>query len=202
MPDQTQEQAEKTEKENYGYVERVSLAWTVDTPAKLASDANAASIEFYKEYGQWARHYSTVRMTIATFFITASFALLHLRWEKPDWLVALVALIVAAIGAFFFVLFTRSTFKRLRDQIGIVNEIRRAHGKDKEDIAKKYQWKWALDGLPAAVVFVVVFVFVLAFWLTRDHPAGTSVEVRVPLALPPGTSRPANVDVPIKVSFP
>lgn len=35
----------------------------------------------FQDAGEWARHYSTVRMTIATFVITSCVAILALKWD-------------------------------------------------------------------------------------------------------------------------
>ena len=43
------------------------------------TDIQNHMFEIYKDFEDWARHYSTVRMTVATFFITAAFTVLHLR---------------------------------------------------------------------------------------------------------------------------
>ena len=72
----------------------------------------------YQEAGQWARHYSTVRMTVGTFVITVCATILALkgRGGQADQIAVAVTLLWLAGQAIFFI-FTAQTFDRLNSQL-------------------------------------------------------------------------------------
>ena len=128
------------------------------------TDAERTLLEFYRELGQWARHYSAVRMILGIFFITMSFALLQLRWDNPHWLVALASVFVFAFGAYFFSFFTRSAFKRMNDQIQIAQDLRRRSGLAVHERPPRALLT-AGDGLLPVLLFGAVFLLVVFLWV-------------------------------------
>jgi hypothetical protein len=133
---------------------------------QMSESAERVLLEFYKEFGQWARHYSAVRMTVGTFFLTASFALLHLQWGNPHWLIGIVALVVFILGAYFFSFFSMSTFKRMNDQITIANDLRTRCGLP-VNLRDPYDFWKGKDGLLPILLFGAAFLIVIALWLLR-----------------------------------
>ena len=71
----------------------------------------------YKDHGDWARHYSTVRMTVGTFFVTASTALIYARWGNPSSSLIAITASLFGIGVLVFGYFTYLTFDRMKAQL-------------------------------------------------------------------------------------
>ena len=69
-----------------------------------------------KDFGDWARHYSTVRLTLGTFFMTAGFVILSLWKEERSYDVAIWTLGLVVFGAFLFSIFTYLTYRRMNQQ--------------------------------------------------------------------------------------
>ncbi|MGI9087482.1 MAG: hypothetical protein ACR2HH_07060 [Chthoniobacterales bacterium] len=70
----------------------------------------------YQENGNWARHYSTVRMTVTTFLIPVSLGVLAFKWTPPTHPpINFLALsdVVWMAAVFLFVLFTRLTYEEM-----------------------------------------------------------------------------------------
>ena len=127
--------------------------------------------EYYGDHGQWARHYSTVRMTLGTFFVTASFGLLQLRWEKPETNVAIVAALICLFGIIVFLLFSRASFNSMNEQLRIVNAHRTASGLPTVGL---YRW-YTPSGLPLALAFVLLFAYVDYNWVTAPSLASNHI---------------------------
>jgi hypothetical protein len=67
----------------------------------------------YQENGSWARHYSTVRMTVATFLVPVSIGILAFNWKPPlHPPISFVALsgVLWSIAVVLFLTFTRLTY--------------------------------------------------------------------------------------------
>jgi hypothetical protein len=70
----------------------------------------------YQENGNWARHYSTVRMSVSTFLIPVSLGVASFRWQPPaPPPISLLALsgVVWCSAVVLFVLFTRLTYQEM-----------------------------------------------------------------------------------------
>lgn len=70
----------------------------------------------FQEAGNWARHYSTVRMTVLTFTLTTCAALLAWKWQadlRPIWQISGLWL----LGVLTFWTFTYHTYDRLGSQM-------------------------------------------------------------------------------------
>ena len=78
--------------------------------AKKVPDFEAALV-LLQEASEWARHYSTVRMTVTTFLITLSAGILTFRWGSFPF--AVLAFVVWVVAAFFFYMFTGPEWKEL-----------------------------------------------------------------------------------------
>ena len=159
-------------------------------------------MEFYKSFGEWARHYSAVRMTVGTFFITVAFTILHLRWDKPDLLLAWSAFGVCLIGFLAFVYFSYVTFKRMSDQMRVVNAFLEANGET--PTRASYESIWQFSGLPIALIFLLVFGVIDYCWyqgiLTSKSTSEQGSEVKVPIVFQSGSSS-AKLEVPITVKI-
>lgn len=133
-----------------------------DEGSATGLDKNSAiKLEFYKDRGQWARHYSTVRLTLGTFFVTLSVGILHFRWNTPELKVGIGAFIICALGAFLFSAFSKATFDEMKGQMEIVNFLQPDAGID----LNKYDWKKRFIGLPIAIIFLVLFAIVDGWWV-------------------------------------
>ena len=92
------------------------------------ADTRAVLLQEYSDRGQWARHYSAVRMTLGTFFITAATGVITLRWDSPQLAIAVFAGVVFLIGVFLFVVFSHWTFREMNGQFKIVDSYRQKLG--------------------------------------------------------------------------
>ena len=143
------------------------------------NDATKGMItEQYRELGNWARHYSVVRMTIGTFFVTTSFALVNFRWERPDPLLAVFIFLFFATGCAIFLWFSHLTFARMRKQIELLNIYRRAvipadsKGAVSEPLkhqmrplsTSRYKLWSTFDGGWIAVIVTLLFAVFLLIW--------------------------------------
>lgn len=74
----------------------------------------------FQEAGQWARHFSTVRMTVATFTITSCTAIIALAAKKDGLVtasnVAAPVAVLWALGLCVFWIFTIQTYRKLYQQ--------------------------------------------------------------------------------------
>jgi len=85
----------------------------------LQSAANDNRKLHYQEAGQWARHYSIVRMTIATFAVTACATLIGLKWDElaSNEYVWNAPICLWLFASLIFMAFTYQTFDRLNSQM-------------------------------------------------------------------------------------
>lgn len=85
----------------------------------LQSAANDNRKLHYQEAGQWARHYSTVRMTIGTFSVTACATIIGLKWNElaSNEYVWNGPICLWLLSALIFMAFTYQTFDRLNSQM-------------------------------------------------------------------------------------
>jgi hypothetical protein len=164
--------------------------WNVNKETLLAQ---------YKDLGDWARRYSTVRMTVATFFVTVAFAILQFHWDKPDGLVAISAFLVISIGFTAFLLFSDATFKRMNDQLIIVEMFRNAvapsttetltgaerphPATEPESMFPTKSFIWEKSGLPLALGFLTLFGLVDVVWYCRGTTDAAVVKVPVTLEI-------------------
>ncbi|MGH7938559.1 MAG: hypothetical protein ACRD5Z_02205, partial [Bryobacteraceae bacterium] len=78
-------------------------------PPDMAQNCRAR----YQENGSWARHYSTVRVTVATFLVPVSLGILAFSWKPPQHppliFVALSG-VMWSIAVILFLSFTRQTY--------------------------------------------------------------------------------------------
>ena len=70
----------------------------------------------FSDAGGWAVHFSIVRMTVSTFFITAAWGLVSIKWNEYSRPLALAALCIWGLAGFFLFIFTRATRERSTKQ--------------------------------------------------------------------------------------
>lgn len=96
------------------------------TPASSTAarddDTKRALLAEYGEHGAWARHFSGVRMTLGTFFLTASIGIMYQRWDNFDPKTATLAGMALIIGIVLFVYFSWLTFKYVNRQRAIAED--------------------------------------------------------------------------------
>jgi hypothetical protein len=73
----------------------------------------------YDDAGEWSRHYSNVRMTVATFVITSCVAIIALKADKPgsSYLVGNGVCLLWLLGLVVFYAFTFLTYKQRNRQL-------------------------------------------------------------------------------------
>lgn len=177
------------------------LQWP-DTPEdKKGTDIRAVLLQEYADHGSWARHYSTVRMTVGTFFVTAAIGLVTLRWDNPEWAIAGAAFVVFLIGFVLFGMFTSLTFERMNSQFEIVNSYRDKLKAGHSAIAPVGMW--SKTGLPIAVALIVAFVLFDGWWLRYSKQSKAQASrITIPMKVTVGQQPEVTVNVPIRVSVP
>jgi hypothetical protein len=145
----------------------------------------------FQDAGEWARHYSTVRMTVATFVITSCVAILALKWDASpetgapppngpalgelnqadhtiDAHVVNSVAILWLLGIGIFHAFTYYTFDRLNSQLK-----HRAKLLTDDETADRIPTHPAMDHASWAIA-VLSFFFAYFIWTSADdaiHPA-------------------------------
>ena len=113
-------------------------------------DFEAATI-LLQDASEWARHYSTVRMTVTTFLISLSAAILTFRVGSPEFMRLSIAVWLVAVA--FFVLFTIPEWRAL-DRAEENRTIIRGGSYQK----KTWRGRWKDDwGLHALIVLSALF---------------------------------------------
>ena len=92
---------------------RIGPLEKIPAPLELEATLQENRRTRYEETGEWARHYSTVRLTVTTFLASMSIGILSFKWDPPaqpaQTFVDLAGLVwIAAL--FLFVLFTSYTY--------------------------------------------------------------------------------------------
>jgi len=184
------------------------LAWPVPQPDPTRAntkeaDTRSVLLQEYSDHGNWARHYSAVRMTLGTFFLTAATGMITLRWDKPQPAVAVVAGAVLGIGVFLFMVFSGLTFDEMNKQRAVVDSYRDKLKTGNMEVTRKLSlWKWG-TGLPLAIVFVVAFTTFDFWWLFASKPRASQVtQITVPMKVKVGQQPEVIVDVPITLTAP
>lgn len=140
-----------------------------DEPEKIDRENWQAA---YTEFGQWARHYSTIRATLTATLVTISVALLYYGVDKqikPLWVLSIVVCVLAIT---LLLAFTRATWKRMEDQfeaariLGILGS------------EKKLRPWYRDEGLWAGAAFLAVYLGCW-FWLYNSPPVSKPQEVIV-----------------------
>lgn len=184
------------------------LAWPQAQPDPTKAntkdaDTRSVLLQEYGDRGQWARHYSTVRMTLGTFFITAATGVITVRWDTPQLAIAVIAGVIFAIGMLLFMTFSALTFREMNAQYEIVDSYRDQLLTPRGEKMKKVElWKWG-TGLPIALLFLVAFASFDAWWfLGSKGVSGPASQITVPMKVQVGQQPEVIVNVPIKVSVP
>lgn len=171
-------------------------------PTSTQKDADIRSVllQAYSDRGEWARHYSAVRMTLGTFFITAAAGVLTLRWDMPQWAIAAAAGGVFLVGVILFMVFSHFTFDEMNGQLDIVDSYHKALGAPPIDPSKRSGlWKWCGTGLPIAILFIVAFLAFGGWWLRFSKPESRTT---VPMKVQVGQQHEITIDVPVIVTVP
>jgi hypothetical protein len=127
------------------------------------NNSTAVHIAHYKDLGDWARHYSIVRMIVGTFFVALAFTVILSQWQHPTLAILIVAVSLALFGVLLFAVFTALTFNRMNDQIAMVNQARKDLGQ-RETETKRVDYWTSPGGLPIACLFILVFALVVFLW--------------------------------------
>jgi hypothetical protein len=125
----------------------------------------------YSDQGAWARHYSVVRMTLGTFFLTGSIGVIYKKWDDPfDIWTAALAGIILAVGILLFLRFTQLTFREMNHQIRIVNSYRSALVKPKPPLVAERARFGNWDGKYLAFSAGVFYLLILFLWWRHPKP--------------------------------
>ncbi|MGD0050087.1 MAG: hypothetical protein ABSE42_24080 [Bryobacteraceae bacterium] len=183
------------------------LDWPAPEPAPEKPTTKEAEIrtvllQEYGDHGNWARHYSTIRLTLGTFFITAATGMITVRWDRPQTAIAVSAGVVLLIGVFLFMVFSYFTFDHMTEQLKIVDSYTAKLGTGTAVTKKPKLWGWG-TGLPIAVFFVIVFGLFDGWWLLGSKPKPSQVtQITVPMMVKVGQQPEVTIDVPIQVTAP
>jgi hypothetical protein len=134
-----------------------------------SGDAATNTRSRFADAGAWAMHYSTVRMTISTFFITTTWAVISLRWDdySPELLQAALVVWLFA-GAFLFV-FTGLTHRAASRQQEYKSYLPALDGSSPPKGLKRSVvfWIWAPVGM--YLIGSAGFGWLLCVWSGRPH---------------------------------
>jgi len=188
--------------------DKLWINWKPKDPTKTEASIEAILSDEYKDAGYWARHYSGVRLTLGTFFLTAATAIISQRLDKPDWRYAIVAAVIAFMGLLLFCLFSSLTFKEMNRQRDIINSYRQhlLSGPEKQQL-RKYAWWNEYSGGWIVVGFLLLFSVYLIAWLCHGFApkqtmteAGQGHQVQLGLEVKVGTSDPVMLQIPVTVT--
>lgn len=150
--------------------------WPDPSATTLASNATTQDddtkrvlLAEYSEHGAWARHFSGVRMTLGTFFLTASIGIIYQRWDRFDCRTAWLAGCTLTIGIALFLFFSWLTYKYVNRQRAIAADYQTtlsAHAKKGPPLIP---W-WKRDVPYIAIGAVLFFVFALWLWSRVGQP--------------------------------
>ena len=174
-------------------------------PAKANTkdaDTRTVLLQEYGDHGQWARHYSAVRMTLGTFFLTAATGMITLRWDTPQAAVAWTAGVVLVIGAALFMFFSNLTFYHMNKQFDIMDKYRGKLGG--ASAPKRFEfWRWRGLGGLFAIAFVVAFLAFDGLWFVYSKPKpGQANQIVLPMKVKVGQQPEITIDVPVNVMVP
>lgn len=77
----------------------------------------------FSDAGAWAMHFSVVRMTVSTFFITMAWGAISLKWDDFSWSLAAAVCVVWILAAAFLGIFTVQEVKKTRRQKEFQSEL-------------------------------------------------------------------------------
>jgi hypothetical protein len=164
-------------------------------------ETRSVLIEEYRDHGAWARHYSTVRMTLGTFFVTAATSIIYLRWDTPECRTLVLAALTLLIGIGLFLWFSMLTFKKMNDQLVIVASYRTALGKP-ERAPEPLRPIWRGEPVCICATILVLFAIIGWLWLYGPRRPSHTVEFKIPIAVQVGETPAVSVQVPVKVTVP
>ena len=175
------------------------IAWPKGSDGE---ETRSVLVEEYRDHGAWARHYSTVRMTIGTFFLSAATGIIYLRWDKPEYRTAVLAAIILGIGVVLFLRFSWLTFKEMNSQRRIVSAYRTSLGKKEEETPKALAQFWKWDAAYICIAVVLFFAAFDLFWLLAPPGSSKTVDLSIPITVQIGEAPAASFQVPVKVTVP
>lgn len=171
--------------------------------ANKARDLRTVLSDEYKDAGYWGRHYSTVRMTVGTFFVSATTAAVYLRWDHASVPLAILAVVSAVLGLAVYSLFTAWTFAEMNRQRAIANAYRKWLHPDPCQRISPYDWRVASSGLPLGLGVFSLVAVLIAWWSWSAWQGHSSaVDPQLPIKVQVGQSQPVTIQVPVKVSVP
>jgi len=181
------------------------------------ADIRSVLLHEYADRGNWARHYSVVRMTLGTFFITAATGLITLRWDNPQREIALTAEALFLLGVLLFLYFSALTFHEMNKQREIAEswlEKLGLHPAAGAALSKPGLWarfwtrfkrgllgRW-VTGAVLAVIFLVAFTWFDWRWLHSQPKPGNVTQIIVPMKVKIGQQPEATVYVPVRFTAP
>jgi hypothetical protein len=162
----------------------------------------AALLDEYKDAGYWGRHYSTVRLTLGTFFLTAAGGMVYHQWDHPNALTAVGAIGIAVIGFTLFVIFSFLTFHEMNRQLEIASIYRAKLGKDEEGKKPltRHNRFFAKTAVPLGLPLLLIFVAFTCAWALKAFKEDGVADTKLQLSVQVGTSSPVTVEVPVKVT--
>ena len=185
------------------------LAWPDSQPDPTKpnskdADIRSTMLQEYSDHGNWGRHYSSVRMTLGTFFLTAATGMITLRWDKPELAVGVIAGAILLVGVAIFSVFSFLTFREMNSQFDIADSYRAKLITGTVDPIPRLKFRSLTGtGLPFVIFFVLAFFVFDGWWVFHSKPKpGQTVQIAVPMKVQAGQQPAVTVDVPITVTVP
>jgi len=129
----------------------------------------------FDDEGRWATHYSTVRMTVSTFFIATAWGVVSVKWNEYSDGLALAALVVWFLAGYLLWTFTWATWKACERQ----QEYRFLLPVPSEKPpTRKLSGRFVLSMWSPALVYLpvsILFIFLIAAWALHQPPSDTKL---------------------------
>jgi hypothetical protein len=144
-----------------------------DVPDRIPPSAE------YADLGQWARHYSIVRMTLGTFWLGFPLLVLQQQWSTPDSLMLVVVLSMTVFGFCLFALFTAKavqfSVRQLNKLDGVTETV---------SVSEGFRRSWRRpDGIwPGLLAYAGVVLIALMWSATARTSFDTSARGDAPAA--------------------
>ena len=131
-------------------------------------DVQANRQSRFAENSEWARHYSTVRMTTTTFLVGVSLGILSFRWPAPGRPpISFIALsgVVWIVAVLLFLVFTRLTYQEME-------RARRKRNRLPDGISapREQSYRPAADAASWIVGLITILYGALLFYLGNIAP--------------------------------
>jgi len=160
----------------------------------------------YNETGNWSRHYSSVRATIATFFMTANVALLGALWKSPSTRIAFFLTTFFLLGMVLYVVFSRKTSAAMSEQKRLERDLLNGSQQPTPAARSRFFERHGVNYvLPAALLLgfsVLNLGWGLNWFGTPAQDTKAFLSTKIPVMVTRKDETPFQTDLPITIALP